>query len=1391
MRFRGYRIRALVRHAGGRLGLPAVLLGALAIGVSAGGAHAQQATMTPVPSIAVDDGASPAVPVQRRTGFNLFAEEDLAASGMAMTGTFGWLTPNVGPCPWYFTFNTEVCGFTTRQNGSLAQPYFEITWIAGAPISEFRKIRNVHQEINNMRPPLGYTAPYTFYLATPQARRFGPGDGQFGNLFSGATALADGSCRDDSGVLDGRVPTGFTLLASSDCPPTWPGAGFLGKRPVTNDGWLAAFQANPDSFTWNDWELPESALDTTQFLGNFSTYGLTSDSYREIIQRFGSVTPLGSGAPAERGYPLGLDMRFDAFQFSRPSIRNAVFYSLTIVNNSARIYGTGIDYDSLYFGMAPGILIGGQAQGTSWYPDFKRGTIVFARGNLSGNCSATYPRRTPVTGGCVTTDGPTNILMGISVLKSPIGDLRNKLFSDPNSEFYNPTSQFADDTITFQHMRRAGFGFLYNSTFARNDKALFGYMASMEDVFLDGRAVTDFTALQLFQFFQNENFQGFIDPNIAQFNNFVPGETPGYGSWDYDNDGVQDSIHVPQCGTQGCAVVYSDTIAGGLQNFVSNVGNLFSTGPFKLAAGDTTQFLYVFSGAADSTSFESLINSVVRTYLTNFAGPAAVPPPTFAEDDIEVTPAEIRDSTLAVQTAQVRIRIEEPAPYDDAFIQNVIDILNDPTNVTAQRLVALNPTLVADVQARLRANYAQLLVFKSCDNGQTFTVTDDCTPARATAPDGSDIGFGWQPFQIIPVDPATGRLTQTFFTDVVMAGRTYSYTFVTNTRGLIDIPLVDSIGGRLMPTNLAEALNLDADTISSPLFRSGPSVARVYAPISLPAGRELAALDTALLSGRSTRLVTTTPRGNLQAGDYRLFFANRFIVTTQEDTVSGDVTQTIEAQRVLTRASTGTDPNAGTDTYVAQSVTFTGTGLVQGVSLPVNATDTTGTVITYVDTVTTTLGYLLAGGPAGSTQPFFLSTNVTTVPGLAFEQSAVFPGFLFAFPSELAPRTNLVLRAVGDTLNQAVVTANGVTYQATPSLYSSTGGQYELEWEGDAFGPGSPFLFGTAAEMQAGFTASLQARPVAQTGSTDPDVEAMLPASSRPLVAVKLPFSVTGPLGDEAIVAMRQRHTSTADSVVKNSILVGTAGDTTRLSVPPDIWVPGDTLLVLATTLRDSTVGSGATLTTVVRDTTIAGRTVQAPIQVRDTTIHFTRLVLGCNSNSVPSRLTCNPLRLGTRASTGYLPYQNGFTSVIDFSRGFDLFSELQLTASPLVTDGRPLTDAERNRVHVVPNPYIVQSQFDQVDAARVGTPRILFVNVPQQGSMRIYTVSGQLVQQLSWTAADLEAEGSGQPTGDLPYNLRTREGLDLGTGLYLYVITPTGANTDGTPIRGKFVIIR
>jgi hypothetical protein len=179
-------------------------------------ALAQQQRPTRVTHLEVENG--PPVPLQRNSGFRLFAEEDIAASGMNMTGTFGWFFNNIGPCPWYFTIDIEVCGFTQRQNGSFAQPYFEINFVAGAPIHEFRKIRAVHPGVSAMRPPIGYTAPYSFYLATPQRRGWGAADGQFGNLFSGAAGTDDGACTDDGSLLNGRVPTSLSRLAGSDCP---------------------------------------------------------------------------------------------------------------------------------------------------------------------------------------------------------------------------------------------------------------------------------------------------------------------------------------------------------------------------------------------------------------------------------------------------------------------------------------------------------------------------------------------------------------------------------------------------------------------------------------------------------------------------------------------------------------------------------------------------------------------------------------------------------------------------------------------------------------------------------------------------------------------------------------------------------------------------------------------------------------------------------------------------------------------------------------------------------------------------------------------------------------------------------------------------------------------
>ena len=131
----------------------------------------------------------------------------------------------------------------------------------------------------------------------------------------------------------------------------------------------------------------------------------------------------------------------------------------------------------------------------------------------------------------------------------------------------------------------------------------------------------------------------------------------------------------------------------------------------------------------------------------------------------------------------------------------------------------------------------------------------------------------------------------------------------------------------------------------------------------------------------------------------------------------------------------------------------------------------------------------------------------------------------------------------------------------------------------------------------------------------------------------------------------------------------------------------------------------------------------------------------------------------------------------------------VQLVATPFSTK-TVISKADLNRVSVVPNPYVARADIDQL-TGRTPTSRVYFTGVPEQGVLRVYSVSGQFLQELTWTKADLLNQGNNAPSGDLPFNLRTREGLDMASGLYLYVLTATGTSGNSQVQRGKFVIIR
>ena len=105
---------------------------------------------------------------------------------------------------------------------------------------------------------------------------------------------------------------------------------------------------------------------------------------------------------------------------------------------------------------------------------------------------------------------------------------------------------------------------------------------------------------------------------------------------------------------------------------------------------------------------------------------------------------------------------------------------------------------------------------------------------------------------------------------------------------------------------------------------------------------------------------------------------------------------------------------------------------------------------------------------------------------------------------------------------------------------------------------------------------------------------------------------------------------------------------------------------------------------------------------------------------------------------------------------------------------------AEAGRVWVVPNPYRARADWErQPVPGDVFTRHIDFMGMPSaRATLRIYTLAGDLV-------AVVEHDGSGG-NGEASWNLISRNGQDVESGVYLFTVTsPLGHQV------GRFVVIR
>ncbi|WP_158514731.1 hypothetical protein [Gemmatimonas phototrophica] len=1367
--------------------------------------------------------------------FNLFAGEDLACGTYRGTGDMTGGTQNEGGPVSNQAAGSQDC--VASQRGF----YFAMPIVGGSGPSNWRKIRAVYPNARTMLGSPGYSGFFTFAFG-PQKKSLGPADGQFGKTFSGVTSANDGSCRGNPNTF--RF-LGNSLLATKDCPETWGSEGFKGKAVIPDATWLDRFKANPTGFSWDEWKIPATAYDPSNILGTQQLYGFMSDYYREQKLRFGSVVAGGAGAPSEQGYPMGIEFKFEAFQFGNPAVRNTIWYQLTMVNKSADVYGVGVDYDSLYYGLGPGMASNQNANAMYFQP--QDGSVYIVRSGASGNCNATsYPKRyAGQTLGCNSTAaGFGGGAMVISFLKSPLGDLRNKLFTQPSSPYYAPNHPNAGDTITYNHAAWGAFG---NNNLQFSMRGAFGMVSGIESDYLDGRTPAQLGAADYLNKFRPEEWSGVVpDADQARFNKFVPGSTINpatgrlFGKWDYNKDGIQDTISVPGCGSQGCHVLWSDTIPGGYRNGGwGNIMNTLTAGPFSLRASDTTQFLFAFTWAPDSLQTRTRVDAMLNAYLTNYAGPTPVALPTITPGvTYTVASAEFVDSSRAGVAdasvgSQITIRYPQISPVDQFMLRSIAkirqDSIDDVGNV--RRVLRLNPGLLARMTARANDNLAAVYIFKSCNQGNTWTTSSGNVGACVDAPtrniDAGVQAFNWRPWATTTY--ANGIPAAATVSEFVMGGRTYVYSLVTRTRGFSDFAIVDSSATGFFSTDVQNALSVTKDTISSALAGSGPSTITVYAPITNAAGRSFARVDTSTVLGKATQDVIVGNVNNDASGRTRMVFANQFIVRKTIDTITSAASTTISARYIVPSATTSPTGTRVVN-FLAREQQFTvgqnipvrvGTALLAG-----TARGVTGSSRLFVDTVSApanSMGYVWVTQDG---RPIYMTSDQYAA---NFDRdqlsSPLYPGYTVRsrdssnaatgmrqelLPSGTVRDRDYLVRAPGDTIQpnakQFAITVRPITAVTGNTLPKRVqGGAYTLTWQTDPWGPKAPFRLDPPQALQATIDTSLNAMAALATNSTITDAKynAMIGATTaRPLVRVRLPFTMkyTDPEDgrvEDVKFAMLARATPQA-----RTRLMGSGNDTIRVNVPDSLWLPGDTLYVIQRVPTDSAVTIGGARTLVLTTDAEGGANAFRPIRVLADSIGLSKFLVACTPNATSSgtrtntfdQQTCNPLVINTRGATptgGYLPVAANWSQFFELTKTFDPRSVKALVATPF-SSANEITKETLSKISVVPNPYIVRSDVDDVTPAnRTSVGNIVFTGLPDEGTLRIYSVSGQYLQELKWTASDLLRSGNNSTSGDLAYNLRTREGIDLGSGLYLFVVTATGERGKNQVHRGKFVIIR
>lgn len=121
-----------------------------------------------------------------------------------------------------------------------------------------------------------------------------------------------------------------------------------------------------------------------------------------------------------------------------------------------------------------------------------------------------------------------------------------------------------------------------------------------------------------------------------------------------------------------------------------------------------------------------------------------------------------------------------------------------------------------------------------------------------------------------------------------------------------------------------------------------------------------------------------------------------------------------------------------------------------------------------------------------------------------------------------------------------------------------------------------------------------------------------------------------------------------------------------------------------------------------------------------------------------------------------------------------------RFTTDTSFIDQGKLAEDYNSKPYVVPNPYLGMASFEQAPYAQTGRGdrRLEFRGIPVNATIRIYTVSGELVQTLHHDSGFQNY---------VAWNLRSKDNLEIAPGLYIFHVEADGMDD----YIGKFAIVK